>query len=63
MSTHAYVSYQFNETLYTSLAGVPIYQSTGDTGAKIMHFSVELAMAQSSTRRFFNVAHVVGTAE
>jgi hypothetical protein len=62
MSTHQWVSYQFNETLYT-LAGVPMYQSTGDTGAKIMHFSVDLAMAQSATRRFFNVAHIVGTAE
>ena len=63
MSTQQWVSYQFNETLYTSLAGVPLYQSVGDTGAKIMHFSVDLAMAQSSTRRFYNVAHIVGTAE
>jgi hypothetical protein len=63
MVTHQYVSYQFNETLYTSCAGQPIYQSTGDTGAKIMHFSIELGMAQSAARRFFNVAHVIGTAE
>jgi hypothetical protein len=63
MSAHAWVSYQFNETLYTSIAGTPVYQSTGDTGAKIMHFSVEAGMAQSSARRFFNVAHIVGTAE
>jgi len=63
MAAHQYVSYQFNETLYTSCAGVPMYQSTGDTGAKIMHFSVDCGMAQSATRRFFNIAHVVGTAE
>lgn len=58
-----YVSIQFDEAVYTSMAGQPLYQGIGDTGAKMMHFSVELAMAQSPTRRFWNVAKVTGTQE
>lgn len=58
-----YVSIQFNETVYTSMAGQPLYQGIGDTGAKMMHFSIELAQAQSATRRFWNVAKVAGTQE
>jgi hypothetical protein len=58
-----YVSIQVNDIVYTSMAGVPLYQGIGDTGAKMMHFSVELAQAQSNTRRFWNVANFAGTAE
>lgn len=58
-----YVSIQVNDTTYASMAGVPLYQGIGDTGAKMMHFSIELAQAQSATRRFWNVANVVGTQE
>lgn len=59
-----YVSIQVNEALYTAgVAGTALYQGTGDTGAKMMHFSVELAQAQSATRRFWNVGKYTGTME
>jgi len=62
-ATGQYVSIQFNEQVYTSMAGVPMYSITPDSGAKMMHFSVELAMAQSATRRYWNTARWVGTVE
>ena len=56
----SYVSFQFNETVYP-LAG-SVYQSTNDTGAKVMHSSAECGRT-TTTRAFFNVAHMVGTNE
>lgn len=61
--TKTYVSVQFDGLIYTSMAGQSMYQIVGDTGAKLMHFSVEHAMAQSATRRFWNIARCVGTIE
>ena len=59
-----YVSVQVNEAIYTSgVAGTALYEGVSDTGAKMMHFSVELAQAQSATRRFWNVAKYTGTME
>lgn len=58
-----YESIQFDGVRYTSMAGQPIYQIVGDSGAKLMHFSVEHALAQSAARRFWNMAHGVGTIE
>lgn len=63
-ATQQYVSIQVNETVYTSgVTGTALYQGVGDTGAKMMHFSTELAMAQSATRRFWNVGMYRGTME
>ena len=56
-----YVSIQIDDTVYAITDSM--YQGIGDTGAKSMHFSVELAQAQSSTRRFWNVSPPIGTLE
>lgn len=55
------VSIQVDEKVYTSMAGRPMY-SAAASGAKTMHFSVELGQT-TSTRRWWNAGPVVGTAE
>lgn len=56
-----YVSIQVNGTVYTSMAGRPMYV-TPDSTAKSMHFSVEAGQS-TATRRFWHVAKLTGTAE
>lgn len=56
-----YVSIQVDETLYTAMAGQPMYVSSA-SGAKTMHFSVEFGQT-TGTRRFWNAAKVTGTVE
>lgn len=59
-----YLSVQVNEAIYNfGPAGLPLYKGIGDTGAKMMHFSAELAQAQSATRRYWSLGPVTGTVE
>ncbi len=61
MVNKKYVSFQFNNQLSTF--SDPII-TTADTGPQALHFSFEQGQANSSTtRRYVNIAHVVGTVE
>src|SRR4029077_1403994 len=54
-----YGSAQFNESIFPLSNAL---DSTADAGARQLHFSVECAQ-KTSTRRFMNVASLVGTIE
>lgn len=59
-----YVSFQFENKFYgagTAIAGAPIIVSA-DTGPQALHFSFEVGQL-SATRRFLNIAQIVGTQE
>lgn len=55
-----YVSIQFDDQVFP-LPGTGVYQ-LASTGAKVMHFSIDYSQ-KTATRRFINVANVVGTEE
>ncbi len=59
MVSNKYVSFQFDQQLNTFSDAII---QTADTGPQALHFSFEVG-GLSATRRYLNIAHVVGTVE